>query len=195
MQRRRYGWLILAAAMLLGTGLLQAAVTRARICFEAEGAESRQVPFVAQKVKAASEGKCLAIAPGAGCAPEMNLDQPKVSGEVVYHFRVTTAGKYYFWARTWWDDGCGNSFKVYVDKIELPLIYGEDATYDHWHWPKTPRTPFTLSKGTHTLRIANREDGIKIDQICWTTDPEYVPGGGNGTERVTKNALVKPAKP
>ena len=175
---------------------LEAASQQVKICFEAAQAEKYQPPFKVSKDKEASGGKCLEVPEGAGDSPEMKPKPPKpaISGEAIYHFRVPATGTYKFWARTWWNPvkggrGCSNSFKIRVDDLPRDLIYGEDCTYGRWHWPSIPAARFELSEGVHVLRIKNREDGIKIDQIFWTTDLDYVP---MGKERLTTNALVKP---
>jgi len=43
-----------------------------------------------------------------------------------------------------------------------------------------------LTAGEHTLRIQNREDGIKVDQLLLCDDPGYVPVG-------VEETTVKPA--
>jgi len=178
-------------------GQLQAADKRVKICFEAAEAEKYQPPFKISKDKQASGGKCLEIPEGAGDSPEMKSQRPKISGEAIYQFRAPVTGTYRFWARTWWNPAkegrsCSNSFKMAVDKLPRDLIYGEDGSYGRWHWPPSPpAAKFKLTQGIHILRIKNREDGIKIDQIFWTTDLDYVP---MGKEPLTSNALVKPKK-
>lgn len=99
-------------------------------------------------------------------------------GEARYAFEVKSDGSHYMWCRVWWLDSCGNSFAVSIDGAR-PFTFGQDGTYRRWHWMKAPPrlTQLKLSKGRHTLRISNREDGIRLDQILFTKDRRYVPVG------------------
>ncbi|MBN1864324.1 MAG: hypothetical protein JW808_05435, partial [Victivallales bacterium] len=50
-----------------------------------------------------SGGKYLQVKQGAGGGS-------KVGGHAVFKVEIPEPGTYYFWARCWWDDSCGNSF-------------------------------------------------------------------------------------
>ncbi len=65
--------------------------------------------------------------------------------------------------------------------------FGQDGTFKCWHWVKGPRRlkQLELKKGVHTLKLMNREDGVRVDQILLTTDRRYVPVG---TEQATPKA-------
>jgi len=45
-----------------------------------------------------------------------------------------------------------------------------------WGQPEIDPVEFVLAPGTYTLRIRNREDGTKLDQILITNDLTYIPG-------------------
>ena len=142
------------------------------LCFEAEDVKELKAPVkiveVTDKVEAAkvSGGKIIEIEQGAG-------DGSKVGGSAKYKINLKEQGTYYFWARCWWLDSCGNSFGMKIgDKPEF--IMGNDGTYKSWHWVKA-KISLMLEKGVYDLEIDNREDGIKIDQILITSDRKLIP--------------------
>jgi hypothetical protein len=147
------------------------------ICMEAESALSNVAPVqvisaamgAAQDpaLKEASGGSYIDIPDGVGKPPD-------VGGEAVYSFDVKVAGDYVFWGRAWWADSCGNSFTLVLDQGK-PFEFGGDGTYKSWHWVKGMKA--NLSAGAHTLRIQNREDGVKLDEFLFTGDPKFVPVG------------------
>ena len=156
------------------------------ICFEAESADTVtaavQVVTVdisaePAAVKEASGGKCLEVKEGAGKPPDMG-------GEAVYRFEIKAGGMFVLWVRAWWMDGCGNSLTLMLDNGR-PFVFGEDGTFKSWHWVRGMKAD--LKPGRHELKIQNREDGIKIDQVLLTSDMRYVPVGA---EDVTTKTLV-----
>jgi len=122
-------------------------------------------------IAGAAEGKYLEIPQGVGKPPE-------VKGDATLSFAVAKKGTYYLWARVWWLDGCGNSFGVSIDDGK-EFTLGQDATYKKWHWVKVKArlSQLNLEAGEHTIKISNREDGIAVDQILFTTNKRYVPVG------------------
>jgi hypothetical protein len=142
------------------------------ICFEAEDAQELKAPvkIVGEKNKVAaakiSKGKMIAIVQGAG-------EGSKVGGFAKYKINLNEDGTYYFWARCWWIDSCGNSFNVKI--ADKPVFtFGNDGTYNSWHWVKA-RVKLKLKKGVCELELGNREDGIKVDQILITNDRKLIP--------------------
>jgi hypothetical protein len=103
---------------------------------------------------------------------------PEVAGSATYEFEVAGKGDYYLWIRAWWLDGCGNSIGVQFDDGP-ELVLGQDATYKKWHWVKLKgrASKIELAGGKHALKLANREDGVAIDQILVTKNKRYVPVG------------------
>lgn len=98
------------------------------------------------------------------------------TGHAFIDFEVKEKGDYCLHLRAWWPDACGNSMYVSVDDSKKK-VWIEDATVKHWHWVKARRKTFLLDKGKHTIKVMNREDGARFDQILLTTDKEYVPQG------------------
>lgn len=145
------------------------------ICLEAEAAEVLTPPMRlisvdatnAPEVKEAAGGRCLEIPESAGKPPE-------VGGDARYACQVTAAADFILWIRVWWLDSCGNSLTVVLDDGK-PFAFGQDGTYKSWHWVRGMKV--YLPAGRHALKIENREDGVKIDQILLTSVPRYVPVG------------------
>lgn len=106
-------------------------------------------------------------------------------GKAIFKVNVPEAGQYTFWARTLWPNGCGNSFWARLADRPNQLI-GEDGTYDVWKWRKAA-TKLTLAKGVNTIIVANREDGVMMDE-CQITNTTVEPQGGIAA---TPNGLVK----
>lgn len=159
-----------AAALL---ALASAPAAAQSVCVEAESAAIVTPPMLVSSnaadaaVKSASGGRCLDVPQGVGKPPD-------VGGEAVLALRVAAAGEYVLWARVWWLDSCGNSLTLVLDGGR-PFAFGQDATYTSWHWVRGMKV--TLAAGAHELRIQNREDGVKVDQVLLTRDADYVPVG------------------
>lgn len=125
----------------------------------------------AKPIKGAAHDTYLEIPQGAGKPPAVN-------GDASLPFKIDQKGTYYLWARVWWMDGCGNSFELSIDDGKA-FILGQDATYNRWHWVKIKArlSQLKLDVGEHVLKIANREDGVAVDQILLTRNKRYVPVG------------------
>lgn len=155
------------------------------VCFEAEATTNIVHPMrIAAPEKAArpgsadevSQGKYVEIPEGAGYPPKVT------AGEATWTFEIPAAGRYYLWCRARWDNECGNSISMSIDDAK-PFTFGQDATYESWHWVRAPRrlAQLELTQGTHTLQAKNREDGVRIDQILLVRDKRYVPVGVEDT--------------
>jgi len=153
------------------------------ICFEAEDTSKITKPVKIVQIKdkiiasKISKGKCIEIVQGAGSGT-------KAGGSATYKINLPEDGTYYFWARCWWIDSCGNSFSVKI--ADKPLFtFGNDGTYKRWHWVKA-KIKLKLKKGKHDLIIKNREDGIKIDQILITNDRKVIPVDIEDSKKLSK---------
>ncbi|MFA6291537.1 MAG: hypothetical protein WC637_07130 [Victivallales bacterium] len=153
------------------------------LCFEAEDAKELKAPVKTVEVKDKAEigkisgDKFIEIEQGAG-------EGSKVGGLAKYKINLKEEGTYYFWARCWWLDSCGNSFGVKIgDKPEF--ITGNDGTYKSWHWVQA-KIRLMLEKGVYDIEIGNREDGIKIDQILITNDRKLIPVDIEKSEKLSE---------
>ena len=129
-------------------------------------------------IQRASGDRCAAVPKDANAAVK---EEP--AGEVALRFHVPKDGVYYIYPRTWWTDGCSNSFGMVLDD-RTPLAV-TDSAYGVWHWIKLkpddvrsagPR-PFELKRGEHVITFTNREDDTKLDQVYITDNPDDRPDG------------------
>ncbi|HEX8550248.1 MAG TPA: hypothetical protein VF681_01705 [Abditibacteriaceae bacterium] len=155
-----------AAAMLALPAAAHAANTK--ICFEAEKPTSIASPL--KKVT----GKTGKISGGGFLEIPWDGNETKGKGQAGYRFNVKKAGTYTLWARTFWQNGCGNSILVSVNGGS-PSVLGEDGTYNEWKWREGTRVK--LKAGVNTLVLKNRETGVQVDQFFLCTDPDYTPTG------------------
>lgn len=104
-------------------------------------------------------------------------------GAVDLDITVPRAGRYVIWARVQAPDHASNSFLVSMDGEEAVYWWLPPLASPEWRWlPVTDRgssTPkqYALAAGTHRLRIANREDGVALDQILVTGATDDLPAG------------------
>lgn len=160
-------------AFLTGITVLAASTAfaqTARICFEAESNVKLQAPLKivnGSSVKPYSGKGYLAI--------PWDKNESKGKGQATYTFNAKTAGIYTVWARTFWENGCGNSVLVTVNGGR-PIILGEDGTYNKWHWVGGAAR-VKLKAGKNTLILKNRETGVMVDQFFLTQDSGYTPTG------------------
>jgi len=124
----------------------------------------------------ASKGHYIIIDGDAGKpgAPKPGTEEvyPPRWGAVSYTFTVAKAGKYRFWGRKLYEDGCGNSFTLVVNG-GAPTEFA-DQTTGKWHWHACSIL-FDLKVGENTLEILNREDGVKLDQFLLTKKLNFIP--------------------
>jgi hypothetical protein len=157
------------ALVLAGLAISSAAHAATKICFEAESANA--VESVLKKVTPGTNkdysGKGYIHIP-------WDKNETKGQGQASFKLNVTKPGNYYVFARTFWENGCGNSILLIINGQERML--GEDGTYNKWHWVSNP-TKVPLKAGANTIILKNRETGVKIDQIFLTDDSQYEPVG------------------
>jgi len=126
----------------------------------------------------ASGGQCVIVEGGSGkpgeCKPGSEEKYPQRWGAVTYRFTVKEPGRYLFWGRVFWEDGCGNSFWLVVNGGDRTDFVG--STTDHWYWEKCDDL-FDLKAGENTIEILNREDGVKLDKFILTRKLDFVPQG------------------
>jgi hypothetical protein len=135
---------------------------------------NRTPPFAVVEDEKAAQGRALAI-------PALSGKDP---GSFDMSFELPQGGKYAVWLRAFWEDGCGNSVRMGLN--EQTPVRVTDNTYGAWHWVQArfSRTSpaVSLEPGVHRLRLWNREDGIRMDQVLlapWDDDEfmRYIPQG------------------
>jgi len=137
---------------------------------EAEGTVGLQTPFRVVGDEECSGGTCVTIPRGVG----KPASQPS---RATYVARIGRKATYRAWLRVKWTDGDGNSLFLAVPGRE-PSVVGQDGTYGRWHW--APGPDVELTKGSHSLVILHREDGVSLDRILLVPDTRFVPVGTKG---------------
>ena len=149
--------------------------------FEAEsGAGASTAPMVVVNDTAASGGKCIwSGTSGSNSAVPAN-------GHVTFAFNVATAGTYKVWGRFLVGPATSSDDSLWV-RIDngtfvqwndlFPRIGNAGYAWDSEH--DTPNAnaaiTHTLSAGSHTLEVAYRESGLKMDRFLVTNDLSFVP--------------------
>jgi len=90
-------------------------------------------------------------------------------------FTVSTAGNFFLFARLNCPSADDDSFWVKMDDGEF--VNNNGLGTSGWEWVRICR--YTLTTGEHTLNIAYREDGAKLDKIC-VSNNFYAPDGMGG---------------
>ncbi|HYF62086.1 MAG TPA: malectin domain-containing carbohydrate-binding protein, partial [Herpetosiphonaceae bacterium] len=119
------------------------------------------------------------------------------SPELRFNIRFATGGTYYVWARAWASDGSANSLHAGLDGAASP---GADrlssATFGAWAWFRTTLdgtdAQLTVGAGAHALNIWMREDGLRLDRVLLTTDPNYIPSGAGPAQSPLIEAAPTP---
>lgn len=145
------------------------------IVINADDALTILEPFALHEEIAAARGLALVLPEGKGST--------KKDGMAGFTFRVPRGGKYEAWARVRWRDSCGNSITIRVNDCPKQML-GGDHVYGTWHWVTAGQ--YLLEDTLQRVTILEREDGIAMDQIIFTPDQKFLPGGpvlpgGKGT--------------
>ena len=197
--RRIVMTLLLAALGALCATALLAGSKYVTLCFEAEDAhnvsgKAWSVMKRAEDPSGKVSGKKVLGVPFYGTNEKPPRD------EVVYKVKIPQTGVYYLWARTFWKNGCGNSFYIKIDGDKSgDWIIGGDGTYNSMHWvclkdggdnSSEPRR-LKLSQGVVTFVVASKESATLIDQFVLTTDKELHPAN---IYKPTPDVLAKDEK-
>ena len=126
----------------------------------------------------ASAGQYIAVASG-----NNSLASPPSNGVVYYPFTITTAGAYRVLGRVIAPTDSDDSFWIRMDDGNW-IKWNEIAQGADWHWDELHNADranavvtFNLSATTHTLAVAYREDGTRLDRLLITNDRIFVPTG------------------
>ncbi|WP_084598569.1 glycosyl hydrolase family 28 protein [Actinoplanes subtropicus] len=133
-------------------------------------------PMQVQADTAASGGQYITVASG----NNSNASAPSYGSSAI-PFTVPSAGTYKLWGRVIAPTNKDDSFWVRVDGG--PWVDWNDITPGAaWHWATiTDDTKSNapvladLTAGAHTITVAYREDGAKLDQVLITNDLTAVP--------------------
>jgi hypothetical protein len=127
----------------------------------------------------ASGGRYITVAAG-----NNSQAAPPANGRATFSFSVAAAGTYKLWGRVIAPSTGDDSFWAIMDggtaiNWDLPTTTATAWTWDQVHDGSNGNAlvQFTLAAGPHTLVIAYREDGAKLDRLLITNDPMLVPSG------------------
>ncbi len=146
------------------TTSVQRIVLSDTICIEAEDAINIISNLIIIEDEGCSGGKAI----------ESIQQSHQMDSYAQYNLNITQTGKYYVWARTNWDQGCGNTFALGIDG-KKPFIFGNDDIYHSWHWVRCGT--LDIKSGKHNLYIWNEEYKAKLDKLVLSTNASYVPKG------------------
>ncbi|NQV34282.1 MAG: discoidin domain-containing protein, partial [Phycisphaeraceae bacterium] len=110
------------------------------------------------------------------------------SERLEYEINFVKTGPHYVWILAWAASGSDDSCHAGLDGEETPLsdnLSGWNSSYE-WNngrYQRPERAQIDIdSAGVHTLNIWVREDGLIIDKIVLTTNPDYTPQGDGPPE-------------
>ena len=152
------------------------------VVWEAESAQSVEAPMVVVVTSSPTAGVTVVTGSSGDSyldIPEGRGNPPKVlTGKAVYEVAVPADDEYVLWARVYWEGECSNSLGVTIGQAKA-FSFGQDATYKSWHWVRSPRRlkQLRLTQGPQAIVFANREDGVRVDQIALSSDKRWVPVG------------------
>jgi hypothetical protein len=108
------------------------------------------------------------------------------SPRLEYEINFVKTGTHYVWILAWAAGGADDSCHVGLDGEEQPLSSNWSGGGNNWsdnRYPETGRAQFEITTtGIHILDIWVREDGLIVDKIVLTTNPDYTPTGDGPPE-------------
>ncbi|MNR30977.1 hypothetical protein D3C85_1484580 [compost metagenome] len=108
---------------------------------------------------------------------------PETAGDHVssiwteYGLDVTNGGSFDVWMLASGADNGSDSFQLSVDNgtaVDAVITYNSGFV-----WRKA-YTGLSLSTGQHSLKVIDREDGVKVDKIMLTKNTSHAVPAGNG---------------
>jgi hypothetical protein len=131
-----------------------------------------------------------------------NSGYSDTSERLEYEINFVKTGTHYVWILAWGADGSDDSCHVGLDGVETPLsdrMTGWNGAYE-WNngrmdMPEPSQIEIT-SSGPHTLDIWVREDGLIIDKIVLTTNPDFtLTGAEEGPPESNRGAILNAYSP
>ena len=123
---------------------------------------------------------------------------PPANGRAKYRFSVSEAGAYRVWGRVIAENRGKDSFWIRMDGGDW-VRWNEIAPGKSWRWDavhdadrNNAVVDFRLSSGAHTLEVAYRELGARLDKLLITDDRSFVPNGNGEATQVAAKAETEP---
>lgn len=133
---------------------------------------------------AASNSQYLTIQPGNNSTANAPTN---TAGHINFPFSVGSAGTYRLFARMQGPSPDDDSFWVRMDGGTW--VMWNNWWNPAWLWVQFPNT-FSLGAGSHTLSIAYREDGARLDKINITTSASAPSGTGSPATNCTTGTTL-----
>jgi len=117
-----------------------------------------------------------------------------------YQVNFSKTGTHYVWILAYAMDGNSDSCHAGLDGEETPLSnrmsgWGNSYSWGNDRYERPERAQIDIATpGLHVLNIWPREDGLTVDKIVLTTDPDYRPTG-TGPEESHRGLILKAYKP
>ena len=111
---------------------------------------------------------------------QINTGYAATSPRLDYQVNFVKTGTHYVWIRGWGAGGGDDSCHVGLDGEEIDTCdrmqgWNLDYTWSNTTMDGVISTFEVTSAGIHTFNVWMREDGLIIDKIVLTTNPDYVP--------------------
>ena len=139
---------------------------------------TRTAPMQTGSDAAASGGTYIVVAAG-----NNSQAAAPATGHAIIPFEVTAAGTYKVWGRVQVATDGDDSFWVRVDSGAW-TNWNNIPVGAAWHWDDVHNassgnavSTYSLAAGSHTLTIAYREDGTRLDRVLITNDAAFTPTG------------------
>jgi len=118
---------------------------------------------------------------------QINEGYAATSPRLDYQISFVKTGTHYVWIRGWGNGGGDDSCHTGLDGEEIDTCDRMQGWNLNYTWSNSsmdgPRSTFEVtSVGIHTFNLWMREDGLIVDKIVLTTNPDYVPTGDGPAE-------------
>jgi L-ascorbate metabolism protein UlaG (beta-lactamase superfamily) len=144
---------------------------------EAESA-SLTPPLQIASDASAVGGTYVTVTPG-----NNSLAAAPTLGRATFPFTLAAAGTFKIWGRVIAPTTSDDSFWLIVDS-GAPILWNDITPGATWHWASAKDSghsnqlvQLNLAAGDHSLQVAYREDGAKLDRLLITSDNTLTPSG------------------
>jgi len=142
-----------------------------------EAIEDHYWELTTEKLGFSGKGSMVSL-PDNGANEDIDYDD---SPFIDYQVNFVRTGRHYIWIRGW---GISAGDTAHLDLDHQELESGEEIGFEEnrWYWAyendDDEHAYFDIKEpGVHTISLCMREDGLIVDKIVLTTNPDYKPHG------------------
>jgi len=118
------------------------------------------------------------VAAGPDTRDSVLADYAESSPQLRFTVDVPTPGTYTLWLRGSAPGGGSDSIHYGLDGVGLTSRYGTTGFGDGpWTWVAGQVAVVIDAPGAHVVELWMREDGLRLDSLILSSDPDFVPGG------------------